>query len=219
MVLKTNKKIRPKIILSRQGKLAFKSLINMLNILESRNVEYFKTDDNCKNSFDENKLLKFIIEYYKLPIFVFSKEINGRLYSDFEFNLPVQIPKISYLNSEEDNKNKLALGSAMNFQRRLLDHMNSFNNHRVQENLHKFTQNNGGINSLTWGPLVITPNFYKLFLSLNPNYICSKGELQILIALTQFMPRVLEQVYLDHYEPELNRNKLKNYQVIFNFLN
>jgi hypothetical protein len=66
---------------------------------------------------------------------------------------------------------------------------------------------------------VITPNFYKLFLSLNPNYICSKGELQILIALTQFMPRVLEQIYLDHYKPELNGNKLKNYQVIFNFLN
>jgi hypothetical protein len=33
------------------------------------------------------------------------------------------------------------------------------------------------------------------------------------------MPRVLEQAYLDHYKPELNGNKLKNYQVIFNFLN
>ena len=53
--------------------------------------------------------------------------------------------------------------------------MSSFNNHRDQENLHKFAQNNGGIKSFIWGPLVITPNFYKLFLALNPTYIISKG--------------------------------------------
>jgi len=33
----------------------------------------------------------------------------------------------------------------MNFQRRLLDHMNSFNNHREPDNLKKFSQDNGGV--------------------------------------------------------------------------
>lgn len=112
---------------------------------------------------------------------------------------------------------KYAIGSAMNFQRRLRYHMSSFNEHRVKQKLQNFTIKNGGLKELSWSPLIITPNFYNLFISHNPNYVLSKGELQILIALTQFMPRVLEQCYISHFNPELNGNKKGSYNVIFNF--
>ena len=70
------------------------------------------------------------------------------------------------------------------------------------QKVHFFTDKNGGLNEITWSPLIITPNFYKLFISMNPDYVISKGEIQILVALTQFMPRVLEQSYISHYKPE-----------------
>lgn len=46
----------------------------------------------------------------------------------------------------------------------------------------------------------------------------TKGEIEILVAITQFMPRVLEQCYISHYKPELNGNKKGSYNVIFNFI-
>lgn len=101
---------------------------------------------NCEN------LLENITAALKLckPLFVLSKEIEGRLYSNFEFNLPVQILNSTPFSPEEDHKvnflkknfyfkesglyifrpetGKIALGSALNFQRRFLDYTNYFNN-------------------------------------------------------------------------------------------
>lgn len=45
----------------------------------------------------------------------------------------------------------------------------------------------------------------------------TKGEIQILIALTQFMTRVLEQCYILYYKPELNGNKKRTYNILFSF--
>jgi hypothetical protein len=167
ITLQNNNKIIPKVNLSKQGKLALETLTNMISLLENRNTNYLNTKGNCTVNSNENKLLKFIREYYKLPIFVLTKELNGNLYSEFEFNLPVKIPINTYLNLDDNNifltkhftesglyifrhnTGKIALGLAMNFQRRLIDHMNSFKNHRVQEKLHKFAQDNGGIKSFT----------------------------------------------------------------------
>jgi hypothetical protein len=243
--LQTTKEIKPKIVLSKQAKLASDILIIMINSLEEISNLKFKSKSTNLQNLGDNKLFYFITEYYKLPILVgpLIKEIEGRLCSQYESSLPLNNRNYPFFSETSrhmpdggnthilNNKfnesglyifrhdtGKIALGSAMNFQRRLNDHISSFNNHRLQESLHKFAQDNGGMSSFTWGPLVITPNFYKLFLSHNPSYILSKGEIQILTALTQFMPRVLEQAYIDHYKPELNGNKKKNYQVVFNFL-
>jgi len=72
----------------------------------------------------------------------------------------------------------------MNFKKRLKDHLNSFNGHRTMQKIHLFIKLNGGLQSLTWSPLVITPNVYKLFTSIYPNHILTKGELDVLSALT-----------------------------------
>lgn len=55
---------------------------------------------NCEN------LLENITAALKLckPLFVLSKEIEGRLYSNFEFNLPVQILNSTPFSPEEDHK-------------------------------------------------------------------------------------------------------------------
>jgi len=52
------------------------------------------------------------------------------------------------------------------------------------QKIHLFIKLNGGLQSLTWSPLVITPNVYKLFTSIYPNHILTKGELDVLSALT-----------------------------------
>lgn len=85
------------------------------------------------------------------------------------------------------------------------------------QRLHLFTSKNGGLNEITWAPLIITPNFYKLFISMNPDRVLTKQEIQILVAITQFMPRVLEQSYISHYKPDLNGNSKGSYNVIFSF--
>ena len=54
---------------------------------------------------------------------------------------------------------------------------------------------NGGLKELSWSPLFTTPNFYKLFNSIYPNYVLNENELNLLTAITQYMPRVLEQCY------------------------
>lgn len=162
----TENKIRPKIMLSRQGKLASEVLKTMIRTLECRNSN--NSSSNYKGISNDQVLLNFIKEYYKLPIYVFNKEKDGILYSDYEYNLPLkfrQNTNRSTILSEDSDKDiflfkkmneagiylfrhesgKIAIGSAINFQRRLTDHMSSFNNHIIQENLHKFAQNNGGI--------------------------------------------------------------------------
>jgi hypothetical protein len=209
-MLKTTDGIIPEIVLTNQGKLAKNTLITMLNSLSK-----------------ESKIYEFIQANYKLPISVVThNEIN--LEPQFKYSLPLNLKKIesklsnfqlseSGLYIFKHSSGKFAIGSAINFQRRLRDHMSSINGHRIMQKLHSFTKNNGGLNELTWSPLIITPNFYKLFISLYPNYVFTKGEIQILIALTQFMPRVLEQCYILHYKPELNGNKKRTYNIIFSF--
>lgn len=164
---------------------------------------------------------------------VAGKKQKKTLETEIKFKLPLSLSKkdkflsSTMLNSTVPQFNnsgiyifvnssgKLAIGSAMSFKRRLIDHMSSFKGHRIMQKLHKFTKENGGVTELSWAPLVITPNYYDLFISLYPNYELKKEEIQILVFMSQFMPRVLEQSFLSHYKPELNGSKNGSYIVNF----
>ena len=154
--LKNNKDIEPKITLTNQGKLATGNLIKMIDSLSSS---------------DNTILYNFIKNNYKLPISVLSEDKNGKINANFSFKLPLNLKKIAQslpqgLDSDTNilslsqlsesgvyiflhDNGKSAIGSAMNFRRRLIDHMNSFRGHRTMQNLHKFTKDNGGLNSIT----------------------------------------------------------------------
>lgn len=146
--LKNNKDIEPKITLTNQGKLATNNLIKMIDSLSSS---------------DDTILYNFIKNNYELPISVLSNDKNGKINAKFSFKLPLNLKKIAQYNdinilsklSESGvyiflhNNGKYLIGSAMNFKRRLVDHINSFRGHRTMQNLHKFTKDNGGLNSIT----------------------------------------------------------------------
>jgi hypothetical protein len=48
--------------------------------------------------------------------------------------------------------------------------------------------------------------------------VFTKEELLFLVALTQFMPRVLEHSYISHYVLEFKVNKKGSYKVIFSII-
>lgn len=173
---------------------------------------------------EDSELYTFIKTNYKLPISVECKDIDGEINANLTYSLPLKKIKSDFINNQLNESGiymfkhitgKFAIGSAMNFRRRLVDHINSFRGHRQMQKLHKFTNENGGLNNIVWSPLVICPNFYNLFISKYPNHVFTDMELQVLTAATQFMPRVLEQCYLTHYKPKLNGGKNLSYKVIF----
>lgn len=52
--------------------------------------------------------------------------------------------------------------------------------------------------------MYLTLNYYKLFINKYPHYILNKGETDILIAISQLLPRILEQSLLVNYSFILN---------------
>ncbi len=100
---------------------------------------------------------------------------------------------------------KQYVGSAISLGLRLEQHVQQFNMNNPSK-VHKFSQANGGISSFDWGVLYTSPNFQKEFLTNNPHYRLSYGEYQILLWITRFIPRVLEQSILNAHCPALNHS-------------
>ena len=102
--------------------------------------------------------------------------------------------------------NERYIGSCINFNNRLIEHKDQFINRRKPTSLHLYKFN---FSEYNWSPVYLTLNYYKLFVYKHPHYILSKGEVDILMAITQLLPRILEQSLLDTYIFNLNgKNKL-----------
>lgn len=138
--LKLQEAIIPNIVLTKQGILAKKTLIEMIDSLL------------LMGSIETKYLYNFIKTNYKLPISVLIKNNDdpkekGKINTIFNYSLPFDLKKIKSTSQLGDSgvyifkhsSGKFAIGSAMNFQRRLLDHLNSFYGHRVMQRLHLFT--------------------------------------------------------------------------------
>jgi hypothetical protein len=82
--------------------------------------------------------------------------------------------------------------------------MASFNGHRTQQYMHKFVMANGGIDNLTWCPLVTCPNLIHNWNIDNISSNLSLGGSKILRGFSQFSLRVLEQSMMDKYTPSMN---------------
>jgi hypothetical protein len=99
---------------------------------------------------------------------------------------------------------ELGLGSAVSCRARLVDHMASFYNHRDQNYMHKFVMSHGGIENLTWSPLITSTNLVHDWNVSHSTTQLSLGGHKTLLGFTQFPLRVLEQGMMDKYTPSLN---------------
>jgi hypothetical protein len=100
----------------------------------------------------KRKLYEFIQFNYKYTLSVVShNELNLEPERSPKYSLPLERTKMEsqlslYQLSESGiykfyhSSGKYAIGSAMNFQRRLRDHMSSINGHRIMQKLHSFTK-------------------------------------------------------------------------------
>jgi GIY-YIG catalytic domain len=85
------------------------------------------------------------------------------------------------------------VGSAIDFRARVRDHKYQFEKKRKPTVLHITGDKLGGLKAFFWAPVYFTPNYLDSFIASNPNYDLSQGELDILLAITQLVPRILEQ--------------------------
>lgn len=97
------------------------------------------------------------------------------------------------------------IGSASNTLNRISQHQDCLFGNRVKESVHIRLLQSFSEKELTWSLFYTMNNIYKIALSLLPtSYELSFGETQILRAITEFVPRVLEQSLIAELKPTLN---------------
>jgi hypothetical protein len=85
------------------------------------------------------------------------------------------------------------VGSTTDFRTRLGDHKDQFENKKQPTRLHRIGEKLGGLQAFFGAPVYLTPNYLDRFIASNPTYVLSQGELDILLAITLLVPRILEQ--------------------------
>jgi hypothetical protein len=68
----------------------------------------------------------------------------------------------------------------------------------------KFYLSEFELNEFKWVPIYYTINYYKLFLAKHISHLLTQGELNILLAITEVLPRILEQSLLYTLPASLN---------------
>lgn len=97
------------------------------------------------------------------------------------------------------------IGSASNTLNRITQHQDCLFGNRPKEAVHIRLLESFAPNDLTWSLFYTLNNYYKMALSLLPNsYEISLGEMQILRAITEFVPRILEQTLITELKPTFN---------------
>lgn len=94
------------------------------------------------------------------------------------------------------------VGSASNYRDRLELHTMQFRSDKLARALHKQEKENQS--TLFFSKIQIVPTFLNLFKKINPKYVLTLGEYEILLALTLYPVRVLEQALIDHIKPTIN---------------
>lgn len=109
---------------------------------------------------------------------------------------------------------KFGIGSSISCLARLRDHISSFKGHRAATFLHTWINNNGGIGSAVWSPIITYPNLYTLWYEKYPAVYLNIGGINLLRAFALYPARILEQALIDFYKPYLNETSTVGF---FNF--
>jgi hypothetical protein len=172
------------------------------------------------NSLPEGKFLEFLKKNVKYQVKVLATVKGGKLIP----NKPSLLE--NHIKLEQDKYKagvymlhygpNIYLGCASSLYKRITIHSKSLDGTRVPDAVHtQLLELTSGNNKLVQYSLIyVTPNYSLMALSKLKPYKFSAGEWAILQALTQYVPRVLEQCLITTFKPALNN---LSYQVLFQF--
>lgn len=139
--------------------------------------------------------------------------------------MPVYSKDIVYCGSNSgvymfthQNNQDLGIGSALTMKSRSMEHYISMTS-KPKHFMHHWIMSNGGANSIKWSPVMTGMNFNTQFQLLNPMYALSKGESNLLMSCSVYVPRIFEQMLQTHFQPSLNgkgSNGILNPVIFFN---
>ena len=158
---------------------------------------------------EDSKIFKFILENIKTP-FKLNATVSGNKISvnkeswiNLNFSTFSILEGGTYLFTQVTNSTEY-VGSASNYRDRLELHRMQFRSDKIARALHKQEKYNQS--TLFFSKIQIVTCFLNLFKKLNPKYVLTLGEYEILLALTLYPIRVLEQALIDHIKPSINGN-------------
>jgi hypothetical protein len=128
------------------------------------------------------------------------------------------LPKLeggTYLFNQKFN-NSQYIGSAASFYDRIEQHIDQFKG-KSPKSLHILEKDK--LDTLSFSIIHTTPNFFKLFRSKYPQYILTQGEYDILLALTIYSNRILEQALISEFNPSINGRGIYDTTVYHKFTN
>lgn len=167
------------------------------------------------NSLPEgNTVLEFILNNLHHASNVTASLVNGTIVPTITHLLPniASIPNIIVKTCstagvymfQHIETGQIYIGSSCNLAIRAAGHLSQFSGALQPFPFHIEVNKLGGYSSVLWSSVYTTFSFTAVFENLHPGVWLSKGELQILQAFTQFLPRLLEQSLFTRFTPSLN---------------
>lgn len=162
------------------------------------------------NSLPEGPFLDFLNNYVKYSVTPEATiGCDGKIiHNSIEYlngNLKAAVDSSVYCLSGITDTLNYYIGSASNTLNRISQHQNCLFGNRPKESVHVRLLDSFALNDLTWTLFYTMTNYYKLALSVLPSsYEISFGEMQILRAITEFVPRILEQSLITELKPTIN---------------
>jgi hypothetical protein len=197
-ILHDNNLLLSKIVYTKLVKEAILIVENMLNSLPKNSVlliflekEILSSKLEIIGKIENSELVidKLIsLDFYNLNYKKSKKDINSNFY----------IAGV-YLFKAPDGEQYL--GSCMDFYARLNIHKDSFKRTKKEVKLYSYKYK---FEEYKWSLIYKTMNYYRKFVYTHPNYVLSSGEMDILFAITQLIPRILEQSLISHFTFTLN---------------
>lgn|ERR1700748_639091 len=173
-------------------------------------------------------LLNFILEALKIPYELNAINSENVLIPEKKRTMDWKnLPKLplnqggTYLFTQKLDLSTY-IGSAFSFEERMLQHKRQFTgalkiDQKSARALHKLEHLRQ--ETLTLDLIHIIPNYFKLFKLDYPEYVLSKGEYEILLNLTFYPVRVLEQNLINTFKPNINGYYGKYYTKVIHKFN
>lgn len=171
---------------------------------------------------EENIISAFIVKNIDKSFKFNANVVNGKLVANVIYNwLNLDIKSFSYSEGgtylfTQNLDGSQYIGSAACFRDRIEQHCKQFRG-VLPKSLH--IQEKNKQKTLSFSIIHSTPSFFKLFRKENPKYKLTLGEYDILLAITIYSNRILEQNLIDQFKPSINGRGIYDTTVYHKFTN